>query len=76
MTPGKKWYSYFVVTDEPAPDDAGSPAQTVDEMFPDAAAAPAVPVPSDGHAADFDAVYQAAQIASPVEGHTAINGSQ
>jgi hypothetical protein len=73
MAPGKKWYSYFVVTDDPAQDTAAqSPAQTVDEMFPDAGAAPLVPASASGGAPDFDAVYQAAQIAPPAHGYTVL----
>jgi hypothetical protein len=74
MAPGKKWYSLFVVTDDPAAGTAApSQSQTVDEMFPDAGSSPAaVPAPAAGGAADFDAVYQAAQIAPPAHGYTVL----
>jgi hypothetical protein len=69
----KKWYSYFVVTDEDrtrpaASAPAGEPPRAAD-VVRDAPSEPAVTAPVAG-TADLEAVYAAAQIGDPAHGYT------
>jgi hypothetical protein len=74
----KKWYSFFVVTDEPADADAGAAGSTpasmpqrVSDVVPDAGSEIAlsrsatVPI-------DLSAVYDAAKIDAPAHGYTVL----
>lgn len=69
----KKWYSYFIVTDEPA-DSTGSPEpgdlapRRVADVAPEGDA-PAFDTPVEGPA-DFASVYESAKIAPPPHGYT------
>jgi hypothetical protein len=73
---GKKWYSYFVVTDdrtdpaEPSlvPD---APPQRVSDAFPDAQEEPELPAAAVA-SANLGAVYDAAKIAAPAHGYTVL----
>ena len=75
----KKWYSYFVLTEEPAgaASSADSPAppssapQRVSDVVPDAGASPSFPAPV-GSAVDLGEVYAAAKIAAPLHGYTVL----
>jgi hypothetical protein len=82
----KKWYSYFVVTED-QPVEAGAPApappkqapRRVDEIVPDAEAdasfsAP-ITAPSTSTASDpamFDEIYESAQIPTPAHGYSVL----
>jgi hypothetical protein len=72
---GKKWYSYFVVTDEPS--GAAEPRAAVEPSAPrravevaGGAAAETSPGAPIAGAADLDAIYAAAQIGTPAHGYT------
>jgi Asp-tRNA(Asn)/Glu-tRNA(Gln) amidotransferase A subunit family amidase len=75
----KKWYSYFVVTDESkaaVPEAAGGPASPppirVSDLVPEAPES-TVPPPADATpAADLSIVYESAKIASPPHGYTVL----
>ena len=73
----KKWYSYFVVAEEPAgtKDAASAPADAEPQRVSDLAAE----LPAEGTLAgpaaasvDLDAVYDAAKIAAPPHGYTVL----
>ena len=79
----KKWYSYFVVSDEPttpapppAPDTPPRPARPprrAVDLAPEASAPPASPPPAGtSPAADLSIVYESAQIAPPAHGYTVL----
>jgi hypothetical protein len=74
----KKWYSYFIVTDEPA--DAGAAAAStgtppaaprVSDVVADAEADTTFAAPIQG-AVDLGEVYEAAKIATPAHGYTVL----
>jgi hypothetical protein len=72
----KKWYSYFVVTDDrvdPADSSAEVDAtpQRVSDAFPDADAAPALAAPAVA-STNLGAVYDAAKIGAPAHGYTVL----
>lgn len=76
MAVDKKWYRYFVVTDEPAgvPDDASAGAagpQRVSDVVADAGADAGFAGPASG-AIDLGAVYEAAKIGAPPHGYTVL----
>ncbi|MGE4083332.1 MAG: hypothetical protein AB7H93_10055 [Vicinamibacterales bacterium] len=79
----KKWYSYFVVTDEPDPsgESAGqrpapAPPRRAADLAPeppaDAPAADAAPSGPVTAAADLAIVYESAKIAAPAHGYTVL----
>jgi hypothetical protein len=71
---GKKWYSYFVVPDEPGPDTpaaAEGPSRTVNDISPEPAQDPVFAPAGDG-ALDLGGVYDAARIATPPHGYTVL----
>jgi Asp-tRNA(Asn)/Glu-tRNA(Gln) amidotransferase A subunit family amidase len=80
----KKWYNFFVVTDDQAgatgaPAPTGSPASDADLPAPlraidIAGSAPAAPAPADvsADAVDLNQVYASAQIAEPPHGYTVL----
>jgi hypothetical protein len=75
----KKWYSYFVVTDDRAEaPEAAEPsgtadarAQRVSDAFPDAGADAALTAPATA-STNLSAVYDAAKIAAPAHGYTVL----
>jgi hypothetical protein len=74
----KKWYSYFVVTDEPAePADPSVPApqapapRRVSDLVPDAGGDRAIPTPVTSPV-DLGDVYDAAKIVAPAHGYTVL----
>ena len=79
----KKWYSYFVVSDEPAttPSPGSSdtpsrpertPRRAVD-LVPETPAPAAVPAPASASpAADLSIVYESAKIVAPAHGYTVL----
>ena len=75
----KKWYSYFVVSDEPpAPSDTSSEGdratatqQRVSDMVPDTAP-DGIAVPADATPVELDTVYEAAKIGAPAHGYTVL----
>lgn len=74
----KKWYSYFIVTDEPsAPADASARRQESDaptrvtDVVPDAAADTTFAAPLAG-TVDLAEVYAAARIPPPAHGYTVL----
>ncbi len=71
----KKWYSFFVVTDEPAdPSAASTPApepQRVSDVVPDAGLDVAPPK-SATVPVDLSSVYDAAKIPAPAHGYTVL----
>ena len=76
MAVGKKWYSYFVVTDDrtdPAEPStvADPPPQRVSDAFPDAKDEPELPAAAVV-SANLGAVYDAAKIAAPAHGYTVL----
>ena len=73
----KKWYSYFVVTDDrvdPADPSAEVDAapQRVSDAFPDAGAEAALPAAPAVASTNLGAVYDAAKIAAPAHGYTVL----
>jgi len=79
----KKWYSYFVVTDEPGP--SGNPASPRPAAAPPRRAADLVPEPPAdapppdtapsgpvSASADLAIVYESAKIAAPAHGYTVL----
>jgi hypothetical protein len=73
---GKKWYSYFVVTDDRTdPAEASTVAdatpQRVSDAFPDAKEEPELPAAAVV-SANLGAVYEAAKIAAPAHGYTVL----
>ena len=76
MAVDKKWYSYFVVTDDrgdPADPSAAadSTPQRVSDAFPDAEAAAGLVAPAVA-STNLGAVYDAAKIAAPAHGYTVL----
>ena len=75
MAHNKKWYSYFVVTDEGAAADAAAPegSQTPPQVA-DIVSGPDADVALDATAAspDLAAVYQSARIVQPAHGYTVL----
>jgi hypothetical protein len=75
----KKWYSYFVVTEEPGveagrPEAASAAPRRVEDLAPEAGA-PAAAAPPDVAAAsriDLGLVYESAKIAAPPHGYTVL----
>jgi hypothetical protein len=70
---GKKWYSYFVVTDEPGDADlpaSGAPPRVAD-VAPAADAETTFSTPVAGPV-DLGSVYEAAKIAAPAHGYTVL----
>jgi len=73
----KKWYSFFVVTDDPAtsPDEAAAETaqapQRVADVVPDAEADAALAKTAKVHV-DLNSVYEAAKIAAPAHGYTVL----
>lgn len=68
----KKWYSYFVVTEEPAAGPSGdAPPQRVADVAPDSGAETIVIPPAQG-AVDLGQVYDAAKIETPAHGYTVL----
>lgn len=77
----KKWYSYFVVTDEtgeapPTPPPApprrpAAPSRRVSEVAPASAETPEFETPPPG-AVDLGEVYSAAKIEAPAHGYTVL----
>ena len=77
MAVDKKWYSYFVVTDDrvdPADPSAEVDAapQRVSDAFPDAGAEAALPAAPAVASTNLGAVYDAAKIAAPAHGYTVL----
>lgn len=80
MTLSKKWYHYFIVTDDPEPAKAGSastPSKRVADVVPEAKAdlqtgLPGGALPADALPADLSAVYEAAKIAPPPHGYSVL----
>jgi hypothetical protein len=74
----KKWYSYFVVSDEPttpaspAPDPPSRPPRRAADLAPEAVPPAAPPPPDASPAADLSIVYESAQIAPPAHGYTVL----
>jgi hypothetical protein len=74
----KKWYSYFVVSDEPAttPSPGSSDTPSRPERTPRRAvdlAPAAVPAPASASpAADLSIVYESAKIVAPAHGYTVL----
>jgi hypothetical protein len=71
---GKKWYSYFVVTEpdaRSAPSTADAPQPRVSDVVPDADAETTFARPVSGPI-DLGAVYDAAKIAAPAHGYTVL----
>jgi Asp-tRNA(Asn)/Glu-tRNA(Gln) amidotransferase A subunit family amidase len=73
----KKWYSYFVVTDEtkaagvPAPDAPAPPPVRVSDLVPEAPAV-APPLVTPTATPDLSVVYDAAKITPPPHGYTVL----
>ena len=72
----KKWYSYFVVTEEPPAVPSGdahapAPPQRVADGVPDRGAETTVISPAQG-AVDLGQVYDAAKIETPAHGYTVL----
>jgi hypothetical protein len=70
----KKWYSYFVVTDDsaasPEATDTMVPATSAADLVPDA---PPAPAPADVAAGvDLSTVYETAKIETPAHGYTVL----
>jgi hypothetical protein len=74
---GKKWYSYFVVTEEKAPTagspsaDAPVPARRVVDVVPDADGEAAIEPPA-ATPTDLVVVYESAKITTPPHGYTVL----
>jgi Asp-tRNA(Asn)/Glu-tRNA(Gln) amidotransferase A subunit family amidase len=73
----KKWYSYFVVTGDPAaPADPEArpvdPPRRAADLVPDAAADAATPGPPLAASADLAVVYESAKIGAPAHGYTVL----
>ena len=75
----KKWYSYFVVNDEPttpaspAPDSPPRPPRRAGDLAPEASApAPSPPPAGTAPSADLSIVYESAQIVPPAHGYTVL----
>jgi hypothetical protein len=84
----KKWYSYFIVTDEAetapastaetsaaASDGPSGAPRRVSEVAPDAATEPALEAPVSGPV-DLTDVYESAKIGSPAHGYTVLKVAQ
>jgi hypothetical protein len=72
----KKWYSYFVVTEEPSVFPSGdarapAPPQRVADVAPDRGAETTVISPAQG-TVDLGQVYDAAKIETPAHGYTVL----
>lgn len=72
----KKWYSYFVVTEEPPAVPSGdaqapAPPQRVTDVVSDSGAETTVLSPAQG-AIDLGQVYDAAKIETPAHGYTVL----
>ena len=77
MAVDKKWYSYFVVTEDRV--DPANPSvevdatpQRVSDAFPDAAAEAALPAAPAVASTNLGAVYDAAKIGAPAHGYTVL----
>jgi hypothetical protein len=73
----KKWYSYFVVTDDRVdPADASAEVdaapQRVSDAFPDAGTEAALPAAPAVASTNLGTVYDAAKIAAPAHGYTVL----
>lgn len=77
----KKWYSFFVVADEPnaaAAHTPGDPLATLpsprraEDLVPEASDAPATSVTPPVPSAELSAVYDSAKIAPPAHGYTVL----
>ena len=75
MSVAKKWYSYFVVPEDPAPgsasDEPASAPRAVSDVAPEPAQDPTFQTPPDG-AVELSGVYDAARIAAPPHGYTVL----
>jgi hypothetical protein len=72
---GKKWYSYFVVPEDPGPgaasDDPASEPRLVSDVAPDANRETTFPTPVTG-GVNLGDVYEAARIPAPPHGYTVL----
>ncbi|MEO8483569.1 MAG: hypothetical protein ABI634_15250 [Acidobacteriota bacterium] len=71
---GKKWYSYFVVPEDPgsgATPDASAAPRAVSDVAPETSQETAFQTPVDG-AVELSGVYDAARIAAPPHGYSVL----
>ena len=78
---GKKWYSFFVVADEPTAaaarpgGDAAAPTpapRRAEELVAESSAAPAAPTTPPIPSAELSVVYDSAKITPPAHGYTVL----
>jgi hypothetical protein len=66
----KKWYSYFVVTDNATGAPAAEPSRRVSDVAPETAAPPPPAEPVETNLGTIDEVYTSARIEPPAHGYT------
>ena len=78
---GKKWYSFFVVADEPNAANVHVPGEPVasppsprraEDLVPEASAAPQTSAPPPVPSAELSVVYDSAKITPPAHGYTVL----